>query len=197
MKWLDISSVHAQSFTEDFWNNLRNDLNNGGFWADEIRLYKDQPIKRLKFALENLPLPAAFREAIVAIRSLIRSKIAAKGDYSNEISLLYWLAAIESFSVPYSEVLKEPGFNILESIPGEEIKSLPFSYQQLGYQKLNLLNKTDIKWIIAIWGEPLEHTTLNVIHNRTWRKYEFALSTKRSSNFKNNLPGWSNALLGT
>jgi hypothetical protein len=94
--------------------------------------------------------------------------------------LLYWLAAINSFSIPYSTVLQEPGYNVIESIPGEKLKSLPFSYHELGYNKLELLKKTDIKWLIELWGEPTAHTTLHEMHNDVWRQYETKLKNKRN-----------------
>jgi hypothetical protein len=68
--------------------------------------------------------------------------------------------------------LRQPGFNVLQSVPGQIFKSLPFTYAELGYKNLDLLNKTDVKRIVACWGEPLIHTTLNSIHASTWHKYE-------------------------
>ncbi len=85
---------------------------------------------------------------------------------------MYWLAAIESFGLPYSEHLRQPGFNVLQSIPGQVIRSLPFTYAELGYKELSLLNKTDVKWCVTLWGEPETHTTLNRLHAAVWHEYE-------------------------
>ena len=102
-----------------------------------------------------------------------------KQKFSDELALLYWLAAIDSFSIPYSKLLQQPGYNVIESIPGNVIRILPFSYFELGYEKLSLLNKTDIKWCIEAWGESHAHTTLHEIHNDIWRNYENALLAKQ------------------
>ncbi|MFZ5655358.1 MAG: hypothetical protein ACOY42_13305, partial [Pseudomonadota bacterium] len=56
--------------------------------------------------------------------------------------------------------------------PGKILKGLPFSYAQLGYEKLDLLNKTDVKWLVECWGEPASHSTLHEMHHDLWREYE-------------------------
>lgn len=173
MKWLDTPDHQDTSANSAvFWATHRAALQDGSFWADRITRFRDQPIERLNIAIENLPLPAAFREAAVAIRALARERIGRKEDFTDELVLLYWLAAIESFGVPYSHFLGQPGFNVLQSIPGQVIKALPFTYAQLGYKHLGLLNKTDTKWCIARWGEPAAHITLNELHSDMWHKFE-------------------------
>ena len=171
----------VEKFSSEFWSAHRRNLDIGEFWADRIKKLTDEPLARLQLALDNLPLPASFREAIIAVRALIRVKHKNSENYQDELTLLYWLAAINSFSSYYSEVLREPGYNILESIPGNLVKNLPFSYHQLGYKSLWLLNKTDIKWIVEIWGEADNHSTLKEIHNNIWSEYELKLLNKRKN----------------
>jgi hypothetical protein len=175
MKWLDTANAEdSQAAQAAFWQQLNADVQSEAFWADRIKQLNDQPIERLRMAIENLPLPAAFREAAIATRALIRARMKRREDHADELALLYWLGAIESFGVPYSEYLQQPGFNVLQSVPGQVIKSLPFTYNQLGYQELGLLNQTDAKWCVSLWGEPQTHTTLNSLHADLWHKYEKA-----------------------
>lgn len=171
----------AAKNADEFLAKIRSDLQTGNFWADRIKQYRGEPVKRLQIALENLPLPAAFREGAIAVRALIREKRSNSKNYDDELSLLYWLAAIESFSIPYSEALKEPGINVLETIPGKLLKGLPFTYAELGYTELKLLNKTDIKWLSERWGEPRQHTSLHKMHGNVWREYEGKLLLRRKS----------------
>lgn len=173
------TDLDAEKHVGDFWSRHRDELQSGEFWADRIKQLRGEPVKRLTVALENMPLPASFREAAIATRVLIRNKRKQKASYDEELALLYWLAAINSFSIPYSEVLKEPGYNVIESIPGKKLKGLPFSYKSLGYEKLALLNKTDIKWLTESWGKPDKHTTLHQMHNDVWVEYELKLKGKR------------------
>jgi len=177
------------NFKSVFSGSFRKKQNKEIFWADEIKDYKNDPDMRLRTAIENLPLPGAFREAAIALRAIIRDKRKNSVEYVNQLNQLYWLAAVNSFSVPYSEILREPGFNIMEIVPKSEIKNLSFSYEDVGYKKLTLLNKTDIKWMTELWGTPSNHSTLHVLYNDIWEKYELkALDEKKKflAGLKNN-----------
>jgi len=185
MSWLNTNSVNeASQNSSEFWEKLREDIDGGTFWADEIKKLKSEPEKRLSLALKKLPLPAAFREAIISLRTIIREKKKKGEDYENDLSFLYWLAAIASFSIPYSDFLQQPGFNVIEATPGTVIQSLPFTYKTLGYEKLKLLNKTDFKWCVELWGEPEQHTTLNSLHNDVWKKYEKITKQKQEEKLR-------------
>lgn len=178
--WLDTETDgEAASHATDFWAAMRAGLDAGDFWADRIKGYRDQPGKRLQMAMENLPLPAAFREGAISLRAMIRSRRKAGLAWNSELGLLYWLAAIESFALPYADKLQEPGFNVIESIPGKQIRSLRIDYRQLGYKNLSLLNPTDKRWLVEAWGEPQAHSTLNDLHRQLWDEYEQKLIVER------------------
>lgn len=135
--WHNTSNdLDAEKHTTEFWTRHSDELKSGEFWADRIKNYKGEPAKRLKIALENMPLPASFREVAIATRALIREK---------------------------------------------KLKGLPFTYKNLGYTELNLLNKTDVKWLIESWGEPEIHSTLHSVHFDVWQVYEDKLKHKRNS----------------
>jgi hypothetical protein len=88
------TDLDAEKHASDFWSRHRNELQSGDFWADRIKALRGEPVKRLALAIENLPLPASFREAAIATRALIRDKRKQKAEYDEELVLLYWLAAI-------------------------------------------------------------------------------------------------------
>jgi hypothetical protein len=181
-RWIDTGTeAESETHSVEFWDAQRNDPEADEFWADRIKKYRREPLKRLSIALENLPLPGAFREAAVAIRTIISEKRKNKKNYEEDLNFLYWLAAVRSFMLDYAPKLNEPGFNVIESIPGKRIKSLPFSYNELGYKKLELLNKTDCKWLVELWGEPQSHSTLNDLHADVWDEYERKLIRKRNA----------------
>lgn len=169
----------ARAGVGEFWAGMRADLDAGQFWADRIKDYRGDPAKRLALALENLPLPAAFREAAVAVRALIRAKRKADEAFDDELTLLYWLAALRSFMLDYAPRLREPGFNVIEAIPRQRLHSLRYKYSDLGYRDLSLLNKTDVKWLTAAWGEPASHSTLNALCKDVWDEYETKLIEER------------------
>lgn len=174
----DGTIIHNRNFEISDQGEL---VHKGTFWADEIKKYRDNPEKRLKIAIENLPLPAAFREAAIALRAKIRSKRKVKINFDSELEMLYLLAVIESFSIPYSRNLETPGYNVMEFTPAEVIKNLPFSYTDLGFEKLELLNKTDKKLLVDCWGKPKKHSTLHKLHYDVWLKFEQLYSEHRKS----------------
>jgi hypothetical protein len=181
MRWLDTTDIDESTARgESFWQNVTNDIQSGTFWADEIKELKDNPPQRLEKALDNLPLPAAFREAAIALRAIIRASKKSGQDLEESLQLLYSLSAFESFGLDYASKASTPGFNILESIPGKIIQNLEFNYKTLGYEKLRLLNKTDCKWLVEVWGDPTTHTTLNEKYRSIWDNYEEKYLAKRN-----------------
>lgn len=179
MRWLETTEDNNRLTSVSFWERLKLDVESGEFWADKIKDLYSEPVERLALAMENLPLPGAFKEAAIATRTLIRQKRKARDKYLEELELLYWLAAIDSFSIPYSKHLKQPGFNVMQSVPGEVIQGMDVRYSKLGYEKLNLLNKTDIKWLVESWGEPKSHATMHKLYKSVWQKYEKELPAKQ------------------
>ena len=178
--WYDsVATDDMRRLSSNFWEGLRSDINSNMFWTERIKLYKDEPDERLKISMDNLPLPGAFKQAAIALRAIIRSKRKEKIDYNDELTMMYWLAAVDSFSIPDSRVCKEPGFNVIESIPGSIIRELPFEYKTLGYTKLPLLNQSDIKWLTEMWGKPKRNSTLHALHKDVWKQYEIKLVERR------------------
>ena len=68
----------------------------------------------------------------------------------------------------------------METIPGSVAAGLQFSYYELGYEELKLLNKTDVKLIIKEWGDPKFHSTLNKMHSSVWHDYEKKTKAKQA-----------------
>jgi len=162
----------ALEHSNDFWSRHSHEAHSGVFWADHIKKFLKHPEKRLAIAIHNLPLPGAFREATIAIRALIRRLRKDGQNWEDELALLYWLAVVDSFRIPYSERLQVPGYNVFEIIPAAVLKSLAFSYYEVGFLELDLMNKTDAKWLVEQWGQPNLHTTLHKKYPEIWIEYE-------------------------
>lgn len=145
---------------------------NDEHWYLTAQTSKDNPLKRFEAGVKGLPMPGAFTEAALGLRAVIRDKIKNNEDYEDYLKELYTLAVWQSFSMKYSERAGTLGHNILERIPGSKIAKLKCDYQDIGYKHLDLINKTDAKRLVAIWGEPKSHTTLLDFHSDLWKKYE-------------------------
>ena len=88
MVWIKTETEEqARRSSTRFWNKLSSDLTDETFWADKIKEFRGEPAKRLAMAMDNLPLPAAFREAAIALRAMIRPKRKNGGEFS--LSLIH------------------------------------------------------------------------------------------------------------
>lgn len=130
-------------------------------------------ISDLREAEKSYPIPAAYSKAITALRGI---KKLDKNNAENYIKQMYDLAVKYSMMIDYSEVCQCTGYSVFEIIPQKVIDSLEYTYDQIGYNELKLLSKTDIKEIVELWGEPSSHSTLNKMYQDVWHKYEIKLN---------------------
>ena len=168
---------------KDIANRHKNNVNTEGmFWYDYSRQYKDEPKKRYEIAISFLPLPAAFREGVLALRTQIRENKKIEVDFTENLTQLYCLAAWSSFSQNYSERASTIGYNIFERFAGGKVANFDADYQDIGYEELELINKTDAKLLVSIYGEPKNHSTLNKIFIKEWMQEEDRFIAERKKN---------------
>ena len=72
------TDLDADEYAVDFWSRHRDELQKGEFWYDRIKKLRAEPEKRLVLAIENLPLPAAFRECCNCNKSVDQRQAQAK-----------------------------------------------------------------------------------------------------------------------
>lgn len=148
------------------------EISNENNWHFLLQKFKDKPEKRFEAAIQGLPLPYAFSQAALGLRAMIKDKIKNSEGYEDILEELYTLAVWQSYSMKRSERAETIGYNILQRIPGGMIASINCDYQDIGYKNLELINKTDAKRLVAIWGEPKAHTTLLEYDSSLWMHYE-------------------------
>tara|TARA_R110002049_G_scaffold2750_3_gene21822 strand:- start:9453 stop:10742 length:1290 start_codon:yes stop_codon:yes gene_type:complete len=141
------------------------------YYADMKQAIRSSPNDGLTMALRWQPTPS-LHEAIGAIRALVREKRKARDDYADELFFLYALAAVNSFTPPRAEKRHYPGTNIRDTIPRVVFGELMIDYNAIGYEKLKLLNLSDIRLITTEWGEPSRHSTLYEYENHVWKEWE-------------------------
>lgn len=105
------------------------------FWAEAIKGVRDDPAARFAMAARHLPLPAAFREAAIALRAIIRAKRKSGDAFKLELLKLHELAAVSSLAM----------FGWLEATPYAYIRNLDLSPATVGWEALPLLGKNDWK----------------------------------------------------
>ncbi|HBR2254474.1 hypothetical protein R1Q26_25135 (plasmid) [Klebsiella quasipneumoniae] len=168
----------AKQKNKSFWEGLKKEFDDNDSWVERVKSESDDA-KKLVLALKFIPLPQAFQQSAIALRSLIKLKKKENTPYVDELYFLYWLAAIKSFGVPYSQLLGEPGFNVLSRIPGGEILNLQVNYDDLGHEYLDLLTKGDVSLLNENFGVPKNNNTLNNIHCAIWHHYEKKLKSEK------------------
>ena len=96
--WFEKRTINksSNSIMMDYINHHKQ-IESGEFWFDIIKTVRNDNAKRLKMALKELPLPAAFDESAKAIRSIIRDKKKQNISFDDELKFLYKLACVRSF----------------------------------------------------------------------------------------------------
>jgi hypothetical protein len=122
---------------------------NGEFWSHALDRIKDDPDQRYAMARRHLPLPAAWREMAVALRTKIRTARKETKPYEELLRELHHLAAMSSYA----------GYGPIQRVPYARIARLDLAYDRVGFRQLPLLGVTDGKWMVELWGEPSDHTT--------------------------------------
>jgi hypothetical protein len=183
--WFEKLKIASRSdLVMDDYFRLHQEIEDGEFWYDKIKRLRSESIKRLKLAMENLPLPAAFNEAAKAIRALIRESKDEDKVCIEYLNQLYKLACIRSFMLDYAPILKMPGYNVMLSIPGGYLFKLKMDYIEIGLDKLDLLTKTDKKMIFEKWGEVKNHRTMNEMYKELWDRAEIEMANKEKKRFE-------------
>jgi hypothetical protein len=156
--------------------NFRNDR-----WSERLDscIKNKQHLPRLAVAMENLPAPGAFRAAAIALRALIRERRDKRESFEDELTLLYWLAAVWSFAKHELITYSAETANLLQIVPAKVFKTLPFAYEDLGYRELDLLTKTDARLLTDVWGVPKTHQTLCQMYPDVFEKYHERSKFKR------------------
>jgi len=135
-----------------FWRSVVADIRDGTYSNDAAQARFGDSATRLRDAMAGLPKITSFQDAAIASRAMIRARHESGEDPTRELALLYWLAAVNSY--PESDEERR------EVLGGEGLYDLSFTYDKLGFERLDLLTKTDTTWLLDNAGEPSAHVTL-------------------------------------
>lgn len=184
MRWYDTETIEeAAQLAQDRWRIVetspgtfkvqpapKRELSNYRRPLPEVGECPAQMRQEMEAAVEALPMSTGL--TCNALRAIAREQRHEKRDYVPALAALHRFAAIFSFCIPYSEKLKQPGFNIFERIPFAELWSLELRWEVIGCDLLDGLTKTDRKWMREVWGEPLVHTTGPALFPHFWGAHE-------------------------
>lgn len=139
--------------------------------------------ERLARALTALPNEYAFMEAAVCIRKIISDAIKKRNDPREELFRLYRLAQQHAFLYGLYRLGWDHPENKIDSRAGlyphvaaemateADMEAIIGPYQEVGYQYLPLLNKTDIKRLVTAFGDPSDHVMPRERNKKLWERY--------------------------
>jgi DNA polymerase-3 subunit epsilon len=100
--------------------------------------------------------PIAIDAAMKAIRVRIRERRKEKAPYEDLLAGLYGAAVLSDLFASLKTCFTGH-MRMTEFVDINDLNGLLVEYHELGYQCLESLGKTDIKWLVEVCGEPAEH----------------------------------------
>lgn len=117
------------------------------------------------------------------LRALIRERRKAKEPYQDLLQALYGACVASDLSASLKFEGNQPHY-MARFVDINELHSVEFDYRTMGYQCIESLSKTDVKWLVETFGEPAEHQSFDALwpHIRCNAVARYCWSELRSSN---------------
>ena len=147
-------------------------------WFDEAtqkRRLRDDSETKYEWLVPFLPLelakldqlkpfqsrgPSSLVEVAKVFRALIRERRKAKQPYDDLLRALYGTCVLNDFA----ESLAFEG-TVAQAMTGyvdiHELQRIRVDYSMMGYERISSLSKTDIKWLVEAFGEPVKYPSFN------------------------------------
>ena len=179
------------------------------FWADKVKRLKKECADNKVIAIceKNIPFPAAFKELMIALRKVILKAIKERNEIGGLLNRLYDTAVYHRFMFASPTVILSPKVSTIEDLrvyPSFNVAEIAHKkgamfiikakYPVIGYHFLELLNKTDIKWLVTAWGEPKSHADPRQIYLMEWKKHLEHFERNIINSNKRMINGWKKLL---
>jgi DNA polymerase III epsilon subunit-like protein len=117
------------------------------------------------------------------LRAIIRERRKAKQPYKDLLQALYASCVIADVSASLKFEGIQPHY-MTRFVDINELQSVRLDFSTMGYQCIESLSKTDVKWLIEAFGEPTEHQSFDALwpHIRRNAVARYCWSELRSSN---------------
>jgi len=117
------------------------------------------------------------------LRALIRERRKAKEPYHDLLQSLYGACVASDLSSSLKFEGTQPHY-MARFVDITELHTVDLDYRTMGYQCIESLSKTDVKWLIEAFGEPAEHQSFDALwpHIRRNAVARYCWSELRRSN---------------
>lgn len=118
-----------------------------------------------------------------ALRALIRERRKTKQPYRDLLQALYGACVAADLSSSLKFEGTQPHY-MARFVDINELHPVDLDFRTMGYQCIESLSKTDVKWLVEAFGEPAEHQSFDALwpHIRRNAVARYCWSELRSSN---------------
>jgi DNA polymerase III epsilon subunit-like protein len=106
--------------------------------------------------------PHGALEIAKELRALIRERRKAKESYQELLHALYGACIAKDLSASLEFEGIQPHY-MARFVDINDFKQVRLDYMGIGYLCIKSLSKTDVKWLIDVFGEPAEHQALDAL----------------------------------
>ncbi len=134
-------------------------------WPDQIKLLKDSADLNAALTLcqQQFPKAQALQQAAIVLRLQMKQQLDRHQDIAPLLAKLYRCAVMaDLFRIG---VVPKPA-NARAAM--KQLATHEFDYQQIGHQRLKLLNKSDIRLLEQRWGKPVSHSHSEAVLGALW-----------------------------
>lgn len=97
-----------------------------------------------------------------ALRALIREKRKAKEPHQDLLVALYGACVAADLAKSVAFERTQPDY-MVRFVDINDLQSVRLDYGAMGYQLIESLSKTDVKWLVEAFGEPAEHQSFDAL----------------------------------
>lgn len=178
------------------------------WWNEDThkRRRREGAEKAYAWLLPFVPLEVAKREQLQAaqewgphgagaiakeLRALIRERRKTKDQHHELLFALYGACVAADLSASLKFEGTQP-HHMARFVDINEVQQVKIEYATMGYQCIESLSKTDVKWLIEAFGEPAEHQSVEALwpHIRRNAVARYCWSELRSKNDSAKSLGW-------
>lgn len=119
----------------------------------------------------EFPLWGAYNQACIILRTQLKQSQSASVQENALLEQLYALAA--SAEMLHDKSGETPALNLaqIRQLDLARLDSLTFPYRDIGYARLRLVRKNDIRLMQARWGRPEQHQLPRAYHREWWQTF--------------------------
>jgi hypothetical protein len=143
-------------------------LTDSSSWLGQIRVLREsgQLDAALSMSKAHFPKTQAFQQAAIILRQQIREGLEHSRPVESALRELFHTAAIaDLFRTNSSHKPQDPQAALAA------VRDLSFHYAAIGHLRLKLLNKSDVRALEQLWGNPGAHRHVEEVLGEDWLKW--------------------------